>query len=259
MMRRNFLLSAFFVLLLIGCDSENEITYTTVTFEDAATESLANSKYGTNLYGGEYPGFYDEVTDLEFGLLHDDLYNGGIFLSRWNDTITPGYTNQCSAYYVDSSTGYGGYNGSKTFAVHYGSDNSSYLYGSDSRTFIGFRNSDTEKVIDHFFVNNTTYSVLNMRCGDSFSSPLGYEKGDWFKLIVTGLDKNGHETKTVEFFLADFRNVSSGGIVTEWTKVDLHTLGAVNKLRFDLESSAKNDYGISVPAYFCFDDIAIRD
>ena len=258
-MKKIFLLITLFVLLLSGCDPENEITFTMVTFEDAATETLANSKYGNNLYGGEYPGFYDEVTDLEFVLLYDDIYNGGIFLSQWNDTVTSGYTNQCSVYYADNSTGFGGHNGSRTFAVHYGNDNSTYLYGSDSRTFLGFKNKDVEKVIDHFFVNNTTYSVFNMRYGDCFSSPLGYGNSDWFKLIITGLDKNGDETGTVEFFLADFRNISSTGIVTEWTKVDLHTLGMVNKLRFDLKASAETEYGISVPAYFCFDDIAIRD
>ncbi len=245
--------------MLISCEREADITFTTVTFEDASTESLANSIYGTNLYGGKYPGFYDAFTGLEFGLLRNDFFEGGVILSQWNDTTTAGYTNQCSVFYVDNSTGHGGHNGSRTFAVNYGSDNSSYLYGSDSRTFVGFRGDDVEKTFDHFYVNNSTYAMLTMRDGDSFSSPLGYENNGWFKLVITGIDKDGSETGNVEFYLADFRNSSSNGIVTEWTKVDLHSLGMVNKLRFDLKASAENEYGISVPAYFCFDDIAIRD
>ena len=258
-MKKNFLLIIVVALLLVGCESETDVTYTTVTFEDASTESLANSIDGANLYGGEYPGYYDAVTDLEFGLLDEDFYRGGIVLSQWNDTTTSGYTNQCSVYYKDKSTGYGGNNGSRIFAVHYGSDNSSYLYGWDARSFIGFAGEGIEKVFDHFYVNNSTQTVISMRDGDSFSAPLGYENDDWFKLVITGLDKDGNETGNVEFYLADFRKSSSGGIVTEWTKVDLYSLGMVNKLRFDLKASQVNEYGISIPAYFCFDDIAIRD
>ena len=258
-MKKNFLLIIVLALLFIGCEPEPEVTYTIVSFENPSPESLANSINGTNLYGGEYPGFYDAVSDLELGLLSENFYEGGIVLSQWNDTITVGYTNQCSVFYSDISTGFGGHNGSRTFALSYGSDNSPYLYGSDTRTFVGFRSYEVEKVFDHFYVNNSTYAVRTMRDGDSFSSPLGYENGDWFKLIVTGLDKNGNETGSVEFYLADFRHSSLGGIVTEWTKVDLYSLGMVNKLRFDLKASVETEYGISIPTYFCFDDVAIRN
>lgn len=249
----------FLSVFMLGCENGEEATYTTITFENVATESLANSIYGNNLYGGQYPGYHDVIGDLEIALFGENFYEGGIVLSQWNDTETPGFINQCSVYFKDVVTGFGGNNGSKTFAVHYGSDNTQFLYGSDTRTFMGFKTDGTEKVIDHFFVNNSTYAALTMMEGDSFTSAFSYGNHDWFKLIITGIDKNSNETGEIEFFLADFRTSKSKGIVTEWTKVDLSPLGKVHGLRFDIESSIENEYGSSVPTYFCFDDVAIRD
>jgi len=245
--------------MVVGCEKEREVPYTTITFENVGSESLANSIYGSNLYGGQYPGYHDIIGDLKIGLLGDNFYEGGIALSQWSDTATVGYTNQCSVFYKDGVTGFGGNNGSMTFAVHYGADNSEFLYGSDTRTFMGFKTDGTEKVIDHFYVNNSTYAALTMKEGDSFTPAFSYGNGDWFKLTITGIDKNGRETGTVEFYLADFRSSNSNGIVSEWTKVDLYSLGMVHGIKFNLESSIENEYGSSVPTYFCFDDVAIRD
>jgi hypothetical protein len=97
-----------------------------------------------------------------------------------------------------------------------------------------------------------------MQNGDSFAKVFSYDDHDWFKLVIEGVDKNGNRTNTVEFYLADFRTSSSPGIITEWTAVDLSSLGKVAEIRFDLQSSNVGAYGMNTPAYFCFDNLAIK-
>ena len=43
----------------------------------------------------------------------------------------------------------------------------------------------------------------------------------------------------------------------EWTKIDLSQLGKVSKLTFNLECGVDNGYGMSMPAYFAFDDVEV--
>ena len=240
-----------------GCSKEDDEAYNYVLDgESALTGDLASDPYGANLYDGSYTGFYDAVSDLAMYMSVEDYFfsNGGIAVSRFNDTVTEGYLNQCSVYYKDARTGKGGHNGSNTFFVSYG-NNSSYM---DSRTSVYFRDVNTTCLFDHFWVNNTTYAALSMLKGDGYTEPMSYEKGSWFKLIIEGMDREDHVVGKVEFYLADFRTATAPGVVTEWTKVDLRGLGEVYKLRFNLESSEQNAYGMATPAYFCFDDLAVK-
>ena len=68
-------------------------------------------------------------------------------------------------------------------------------------------------------------------------------------------------TKTVEFYLADFRfsDNSQDYIVDTWTSVDISSLGAVNQLTFKFESSDNGTFGMNTPAYVCIDDIVYNE
>jgi hypothetical protein len=171
----------------------------------------------------------------------------GIAISQFNDVTTAGSVNQLSVYYKDATTGFGGFGGSKTFAV---------VFGDGSN--ITFENSATECTFDHFWVTNSTYAALSMRDGDSFAKTFGL--GDWFKLLISATDKDGKSTgKTVECYLAAFRTASSPGILTEWKMVDLTPLGnKVHKISFELQSTDVGDWGMNTPNYFCFDNLAIK-
>ncbi len=48
--------------------------------------------------------------------------------------------------------------------------------------------------------------------------------------------------------------------MTEWTRFDLWQLGAVARVEFNLKGSDDlyGDYGLNAPAYFAFDDVAVR-
>lgn len=230
-------------------------------FEQVPEGMTAIDAYGSNLYS-EYEGEQlISCTDPESGLvLHTcgfeelgyEMYLGSTFLSRWNEMTDGTYSNQCSVYYADPATGKGGRNGSATFGVSYGYK-AMLGYGPD----IHFEQEGYEAVIDHFYVTNSTYAYISMSQGDGFAKKFTYEDGDWFKLTVTGYNAAGTQTGTVDFYLADFRTPDAPGILSEWTRVDLSSLGAVHKLEFDLSSSDTGQWGMNTPGYFCFDDIAI--
>lgn len=44
----------------------------------------------------------------------------------------------------------------------------------------------------------------------------------------------------------------------DWTKWDLSGLGKVLKVTFNVTGSSDNGYGFSQPAYFAYDDVAVR-
>lgn len=143
-----------------------------------------------------------------------------------------------------------GHNGSNNFAVQYGySDNSGYGLGEESLPALVFADG-TPRVIDHMYVNNTTYALNCYYNGNSLTANIGED--DWVKIVAKGY-KDGEETGTVEFYLCD----GPENIITEWTKFDLSPLGLVEKVSFNITGSSDNGYGFSQPAYFAYDDVAV--
>lgn len=228
-----------------------------VTFEDAPQSALANSIYGDNLYEESYIPYVHDPTGMTFGYAYSSFeYEGyvysswnGIVLSQWGDMYTEGYTNQCSVFYRDPETGFGGHGNSATFALVY--------LGTDA--VISFEDSEKEMRFLSLFVANSTYTALSMIHGDMFCKTFSYEDKDWLKLIFTGHDKEGTITGTTDFYLADFRTPDSGGVVTSWEKVDLTSLGHVHTITFSMESSDTGAYGMNTPAYFCMDNIIVEN
>ena len=236
-------------------------TYT-FTFENVTDPSVvAANKAGTNLYGGRpFPGYKDTTTGVWFMPTHtssEGFASGGIAFSQFNDTTMSGNINQCSVYYIDPNTGYGGHNGSRMFALHYGYRDTIWTTHWDGRTIIRLADSTKTCVFNSFYVTNNTYAVRSMEYGDAFAKIFSYADRDWFKLIIDGLDTNGSVISTMDVYLADFRRPTSPGILKDWEYVDLSPLGAVTAIRFDMQSSDTGQYGLNTPAYFCFDDLTV--
>ena len=242
-----------------------------IDFESVATSLLAGpTSYGENLYDGyqnQYTGYTDAATGLWIGInptgkwsSDPNFYNGGIAISRWNNMVMPGDSNQCSVYY-DNGSGKGGYNGSETFAVHYGYYDTiappAFSMG-DTRSYIKFEDTDQTATFNGFYVNNSTYAYLAMRDGYYVASPLEPDNG-WFKLVVEGIKPDGSSSGKVVEYLADFQSTAVlPGILDYWKWVDLTPLGnEVNAIRFDVAGSDSGDYGLNTPAYFCFDDLSV--
>ena len=160
--------------------------------------------------------------------------------SNMQDSLTPGFMNQYSAFPAL------GANGSYNYAL------CSNIFGKDTLRLA----SSAE--ISGFFCTNGTYAAISMRDGDMFAKKFGGESGDdpdWFLLTITGM-LDGTITGTVEFYLADYRfeDNEEDYIVSDWEWVDLTSLGTVDALEFSLSSSDTGSYGINTPAYFFLDD-----
>ena len=183
-------------------------------------------------------------------------WGGGHAVSNYasSDYVTNGdFNHQLTVYKAgaegDVRTG-GGHNGSNNFAVHFGyKDKSGYT---DSQILPSFAFGDgMARVIDHMYVNNICYALNCYLNGNGLTAKIGDD--DWVKLIATGYDGEA-KTGEASIYLCN----GPKNIVTDWTKFDLSGLGAVTKVEFNITGSSDNGYGFSQPAYFAYDDVAVR-
>ena len=175
--------------------------------------------YYENAYGSYSYGFaYSNMTASTFATYAEDRYN--------------------------SCVG-GGVDGSETFAVY------SMVKGYKKGVQVfGVAEGDS---VTGFYVTNTASAYKAMSEGSDLARK--FAAGDWFKLTVTGIDCNGQETGTVEYYLADFRDPQQSYIISDWRWVDLSTLGLVKRLEFSLSSSDNGAWSMNTPAYFCMDNL----
>jgi len=168
----------------------------------------------------------------------------GFSYSSKTDTTTAGFANMYS-----SASG-SGYN-SATYGV-------AYVSSFGPATYMSWPASITNKEVEGFYINNSTFAYLSMLNGDAYAKKFGGASGsdpDWFKLKINGF-ANGSFADSVVFYLADFRsaNDSLDYIIHDWTWVNINALGVVDSLTFELSSSDVGAYGMNTPAYFCMDD-----
>lgn len=260
-------------LALAACNDDDDNTpapepeFRVLTFEDADYKGTDN--------GGK--GFAD------WSSLIDEQYEGALlypttkdWLYNWNDEentfLASELTNNYGDYkfwggghaisnYTDADPAHGdsdhqlaipvasGHNGSKNFCVHNG-----HVEAGDTFSVLPsiYFKDGIERIVDHMWVMNTTYTLNIMKNGDTFgSTPFGAE--DFLKIIAIGFDLQGKETGRSTFDLANGTD-----FVIEWTKWELASLGKVAKIAFNIEGSQVGEYGLNTPAYFAYDDVAVR-
>ena len=234
---------------------------------------IDNPQYGGSLlYGSGGAGVYSaneayQWTDTNNTWLHNILsegygswcyWSGGHAISNYNTGDIAdygGFNTQLTVYKKGvsglSRTG-GGHNGSNNFAVHYGyADNSGYGLSADALPALTFADG-AERVIDHMYVTNTTYALNCYIDGNGLTAKIGPD--DWVKLVATGYDTKGAKTGETVIYLCN----GPDNIIMDWTKWDLSSLGKVSKVTFNVTGSSDNGYGFSQPAYFAYDDVAVR-
>lgn len=94
--------------------------------------------------------------------------------------------------------------------------------------------------------------------GDGFAQPFT-EEGDYFKLIVHGLNEAGEDIGiTVEHMLAEFRDGELRQS-PDWEWIDLSGLGTVSGIYFTMETSDADPlYGANTAVYFCLDKLQVQ-
>ncbi|MDE5709081.1 MAG: DUF4465 domain-containing protein [Alistipes sp.] len=238
-----------------------------LTFEDADYKGTDNGNKGFSdwssliddpQYGGSllYPSTEEWLynwNDENNTFLASELTNnygdyqfwgGGHAVSNYTDTdLANGDFNHQLAVYAA-----GGHNGSKNFCIQNGHVEEGDTYSKLPSIYF---TDDTARIIDHMWVMNTTYVVNAIVNGDGQSPAFGDE--DYLKAIAIGIGADGQETGRCEIMLAEGTDY-----LKEWTKWDLSSLGEVVKIEFNIEGTKKNDYGLTTPAYFAYDDVAVR-
>ena len=268
-------------------DTQEDYDLRVLTFEDEDYKGDVNFAGGNDwssliddpqyggklLYGSDGTGVTSEEeaynwTDANNTWLHNILsqgygswcyWSGGHAISNYvssNIAAYGGFESQLTVYKVSADAAVshagGGHNGSDNFAVHFGyADNSGYGLGEDALPALTFADG-AERVIDHMYVTNTTYALNCYIDGNGLTAKIGDD--DWVKLVATGYDAGG--TKTGETFI--YLCNGPDNIVKDWTKWDLSGLGKINKVTFNVTGSSDNGYGFSQPAYFAYDDVAVR-
>lgn len=139
------------------------------------------------------------------------------------------------------------------------SANYAVVYTMGARTDIYVTNNISGDVIPGVYLTNAAYTYNSIINGDSFmGTPFG--EGDWFKIKFTGTKTDGSKTEK-EIYLADYRsaNAAERFVVTDWKWCNLSSLGAVTKVSISIDSSRRNNFGLTIPAYFCMDSFGSTD
>ena len=267
-------------------DTQEDYDLRVLTFEDADYKGGVNfaggtdwssliddPQYGGTLLYGSGGGVASEDdaykwTDENNTWLHNVLsqgygtwcyWSGGHAISNYVSSDIAaygGFESQLTVYKASADTTVsrvgGGHNGSNNFAVHFGyADNSGYGLGEDALPALTFADG-AERVIDHMYVTNTTYALNCYIDGNGLTAKIGDD--DWVKLVATGYNVTGTKTGETSIYLCN----GPDNIVMDWTKWDLSGLGKINKVTFNVTGSSDNGYGFSQPAYFAYDDVAVR-
>ncbi|MCF0220490.1 MAG: DUF4465 domain-containing protein [Muribaculaceae bacterium] len=255
-----------FIALCLATVAMTAQTVRTLTFEDTAGSNYWGSKIDSPQYGGPllYPSgsyIYTWCDSLNTKLRsaipanygEHKYWGGGVAISNyWNGIESEGdYLHQLSVY-VPNNQNSGinghGYNNSNNFAVHFGYKDGSPYNFTENLPYIEFSDGIARKILG-MYVNNTTYFVNVSKNGNDFSPAIGVR--DYARVKAKGYKADGSVDSTY-VFIGRYNN-----IVEDWTYWDLSSLDEVTKVEFNIESNVQTLYGMSLPAYFCYDNITV--
>lgn len=231
---------------ITGFDGTNYYDHTIEKWSDLVDSPQYGGPitYGDMGYMGESRGcdycWYDENNTFlaSENVAGGPMWNGGHAISNYASMDIAGNGDYLQQLTVYAEEGKGGHNGSKNFCVDFGSASFEFKDG-------------VARIIDHMYVNCTTYLMHVYVNGNGFSKAA--TEADWFKVIAIGYNAEGVETGKAEYYLCKGTQA-----LTTWEKWDLSSLGKVQKVKFNLEGTDVGDYGLNTPAYFAYDDVAVR-
>ncbi|MBP3425864.1 MAG: DUF4465 domain-containing protein [Rikenellaceae bacterium] len=223
------------------------------------SDLVDDAQYGGTLTYGDYSGgdyyWYDEGNTELFHSFVTPYWGGGHVISNYviEDFATLPEGNN-GWYELQMCTPMGGNRGSANFAVHNGYSDffNSQIYDASLQ---GFEFADgVERVVESMYVTNTNYMLNSLCFGDGFNQPAN--ESTWIKLVAYGYNSSDELTGTSEFLLCK----GAEDILVEWAKWDLSSLGKVAKITFNFEASEDQigQYGMNCPAYFAYDDVAVK-
>ncbi|MDR0364551.1 MAG: DUF4465 domain-containing protein [Bacteroidales bacterium] len=216
-------------------DSEHE----TATFDDLPLAS--ESAWNGSLTGATHNIFFSG--SYMFSNMYNAEYDYWSGFAYSNMTATDFDPDQYLTHQFRSAAGSGA-NESKNYAVVY-----------PQASFRIMHNLDEGDIIQGVYVTHAAYAQHSILNGDNFmGDPFG--KDDFYKIIFSAENSFG-ETNSIEYYLADYRaeNEKDHYSIAEWQWIDLSSLGKVKNISISVDASRQNEWGITVPAYLCVDEI----
>jgi hypothetical protein len=235
-MKKQILFMAALALTFAACNQNGEVVDKTVaTFEEAAispmtTESTFKYSVDTTVYL-ESGNFMCQQTVSWGGM----MTAGGV-VSNQTTTDAKGYED---AYKSAKGGAYAG----KNYLVWY----------ADAWTPNAIKLASAA-VVPGMYVCNTALVENMIKLGDGMSTIAGgFTDDDHLLLTITGSLEGKEVNGKVDFYLAQGKT-----IVTDWTYVDLSTLGKIDELHFAMSGTKSNNYGLTTPTYFCIDNLGAK-
>ena len=225
------------------------------TWSDLVDDAQYGGKLTYTDYSNDVYYWHDEGNTELYHSFSTPYWGGGHVISNYvtenYETLPDGYWGW---YELQMSTPIGGHNGSANFAVHNGYRDffNSQIYDA---SLAGFEFADgVERVVDHMYVTNTNYVLNSITYGDGFNSAA--TEDTWLKVTAYGYNANGESVGSLEFDLCN----GYSNILKTWQKWDLSALGKVARVVFNFSASEDQigSYGLNCPAYFAYDDVAVR-
>jgi hypothetical protein len=213
-------------------------TYTAdITFEfsdDTYGKSFKDSVYvmkdGDGFLYGQYPLFFGQKQIT-------GTFQGGFLMSYLKGEKDGKLDKEAlpnDAYRVHAESGA---NGSKTYAVFYDNPNESMMPIHDVE--FGYKDNGLCSPYG-CYVNNTTLVARKIK--------EHFVDGDKLVLKATGVHHDGSKT-SASITLAEYTEAKDSVMCT-WTAFPMSSLGAVDFIEFEVESTNPN-----VPGYFCLDGL----
>ena len=246
------MVSAISMFSMTSClsSSEDESGYPVLfqfTFSDSSYDdsNVWNKVYDTT------QGSFDVASLLTFSHSASEFEYSGYKYYSWNgfcpskvndiaDYSTEGWTShQWAAYSTATDSSNPGY-----LVGFWDVTESTDKYVSNPSLYIDLK---TPAQAYAMTITNNTYSYYCLLNGSAYSKKFGAD--DYFRLIVKGV-RSGEVTGTITLNLA-----AQGQILDEWVTVSLLSLGEVDRIYFQMESSDTGDWGMNNPAYFCLKNI----
>lgn len=175
---------------------------------------------------------------------HDTYFWGGFTASNSTDASLVGYSAQYTAATL------AGHENSSKYAVAYTEG-----FPVDVKPLDGVADS-----VRGCYVTNNLWVWQAVLQGDGLNpTPFGGATGndpDYLRIFAVGKNADNLDTDTLYFYLADYRfeDNSLDYVLDTWEWFDLSALGLVKSVRFGLQSTKVNNWGMTTPAYFCMDD-----
>lgn len=215
------------------------------------TASFEQTNFGTATFlnnSGAAGAFHDGNISLPNEYDTQFQFWSGWSLSKVTDNTTEGFGNQYSCI-----PGKGAQN-SAAYAVGYAFD----------PAVVRLTGAASGKTVQGFYLTNNTYTYFSMLKGDAFAKRFGGATGndpDFLKLTIRKYQNGQFGSDSIEFYLADYRfaDNTKDYLVTDWSFVNLSSLGNADSLHIEMTSSDVGAFGINTPTYFCMDHMTTLD